>query len=350
MRERDGNLKFNNGEDRVSEYLSMLNKGMLFDELDDNYLKKAGLYDLLKDVAIPVSISESGDMTTSDIALNMGKIIGGDTNFIFKAQYIEYIKRTAGDQAVPMLTAEGAKFADRGEFELAAMYFRAALIIEPTAKNPLYLYGRVCKECYESEDKDETYVGRFKAESLEAFEILTIMHPEFSMGYYFLGYAYLNLGLYMKAKLTWEDFLKYIDEDEVFSREEQSDEKYRLKEDIQTLLKELNDPVMIENGCNLILSGDFQNGKRILENYCNGRYENWWPLWYHLGVAEKSLSNTEDAVEHFKKALVLSPSNTDIMKELADIYEALGDEQNAEKYLKKIDIVNENMAQEICEK
>lgn len=337
-------MQFNNGEDRISEYLSMLNQGMLFDELDDRYLKKMGMYELLDGIPIPVSVDENGEMTTADIAINMARVVGGDTNFIYKDQYLEYIKKISGDQAVPMLTAEGAKAADTGNSELACMYFRAALLIDPKARNPLYLYGRACKECYEDDAKEEAYVGRFKAESLEAFEILTIIHPKFSMGYYFLGYAYLNLGLYMKAKLTWEDFMKYSEEDEIYIGNE--DETINLTEEIRERLNDLEEPVLIENGCNLIISGDFKDGKEILERFCKGRYEDWWPLWYHLAVAEVSLGNFDAAERNYKKALVLSPSNTEIMTELTDLYVSVGDEVNAEKYRKKIDIVRNNLLSE----
>lgn len=347
MRERGGILSFNKGEDRISKYLSMLNQGMLFNELDDNYLEATGLNDILKDVPVPICINKNGEMTTADIVLNMARIIGGDTNFRYKNQYLEYIKRIAGEKATLMLTTEGAKSADIGNYELACMYFRAALLIEPTARDPLYLYGRACKGCYEAGNEEEEYVGRFKAESTEAFEILTIMHPKFSMGYYFLGYAYLNLGLYMKAKLTWEEFLKYIEE-ELYDRQE--DEIAELKKDILRRLEDLEEPIIIENGCNLIITGEFQKGIDILQKFCKGKHENWWPLWYYLGVAELSLGNHTVAEKHFKKALKFSPSNIKIMQELIGIYTYLKDRRNIEKYTKKIHIVRKNLKDETCDK
>lgn len=340
-------MNFNKGEDRISKYLSMLNRGMLFDELDDAYLESAGLIDIIKDVPIPISINKNGEMTTADITLNMARIIGGDTNFTYKNQYLEYIKKIAGEEAAPMLTAEGAKSADTGNYELACMYFRTALIIDPAAKEPLYLYGRACKECYEAGNEEEEYVGRFKAESLEAFEILTIMHPEFSMGYYFLGYAYLNLGLYIKAKLTWDDFLKHVEEESYTGQEDEVEE---LKKDILRRLEDLEEPVIIETGCNFIISGEFQRGIDILTKFCKGKYENWWPLWHYLGVAEVSLGNHTVAEKHFKKALKFSPSNIEIMQELIEIYTYLEDTTNIEKYTKKIHIVRKNLENEICEK
>ena len=66
--------------------------------------------------------------------------------------------------------------------------------------------------------KGREYIGRYKAESLDAFERLTLKKPDFDMGFYFLGYGYLNLGLYVKAKLTWETFM------ELSENQEQKDE------------------------------------------------------------------------------------------------------------------------------
>ena len=324
----------------------MLNMGMLFDELSETYLEKAGVKDIIGGVPVPVNPGEDGELSTLSIALNMARVIGGDENYPYVEQYIEYIKHIAGEEAVQLIISEGAKAADRGEFEVACMFFRAALIIDPHSLTALYLYGRSCKEAYEREAEEsmgetgenadliEGYIGSFKAESMESFELLTMMHPEFDMGYYFLGYAYLNLGLYTKAQITWETFRKL---------HEEADE---LKKDVDEMLGRLGDPVVIEQGCNRVMSGDYQGGKALLEPYMEGSYEQWWPLWYHLGIAEEALGNTEAAINRFKKALTFTPSNTDIMRELVELYKAVGDETNAEKYSKKIEIIQTNIEEE----
>ena len=67
------------------------------------------------------------------------------------------------------------------------------------------------------------------------------------MGFYFLGYAYLNMGLYIKAQLTWKDFLALIEGDE-------SEEKKAMREEIEERLADLEEPVLIETGYNCILS------------------------------------------------------------------------------------------------
>lgn len=312
----------------------MLNMGMLFDELSEDYLTQAGVKDIIGGVPVPVNPGEDGELSTLSIALNMARVIGGDSNYPYAEQYIKYIKHIAGDDATKMLISEGAKAADAGQVEIACMYFRAALAIDQKSLTALYLYGRACKEAYEQEDIDEERLGNFKAESMEAFELLTMLHPEFDMGYYFLGYAYLNLGLYTKAQITWETFKKlHAEQDELIT-------------EVEERLTQLTDAVAIEQACNKIMSGDYLGGKNILEKYMEGSYSQWWPLWYYLGVAESALGDSKTAIERYKQALVYSPSNIEIMKELIELYVALGDKENFEKYTSKIKIIMSNIEAE----
>jgi tetratricopeptide (TPR) repeat protein len=223
----------------------------------------------------------------------------------------------------------------------------------------MYLYARVCKACSEadpdgegSEELSEDYKGSFKAESMEAFELLTMIHPGFAMGYYYLGYAYLNMGLYLKAKLTWEDFMRLSscagDETDDQSYGLSDDQIQDLRKEISDMLRDLEDPVNIERGCNMIMSGDYLGGIEILNGYREGRYEYWWPLWYYLGIAESSLGHTKEAEDCYKRVLRLSPSNIEAMEELAAIYAMAGDEVNAAKYRNKIEIVRKNAASEMA--
>jgi len=319
--------------------------GMLFDELSDDYLRSAGVLDILKGVPVPIAIDDDGHMTTFSIASKMAKIIGADKTYPYADKYMAFIDRVTQDRSVQFFISEGARAADEEKFEEACMMFRAALTKEPKSQDALYLYGRACQGAYEREELDEDYVGNFKAESLEAFELLTVLHPNFAMGYYFLGYAYLNLGLYTKARLTWEKFIELTANPDIKRVAEMKD-RVELRDEINERLLSLNDPVIIENACNQIMSGDFLNGRDTLMKFREGRYETWWPLWYYLGVAEESLGNAVDAIKAYKKALVLSPSNTDVMQELSKLYLAVGDEENSEKYRKKIEVVKSNIEAE----
>ena len=343
-------------KDRIAGYLGPLNNDMLFGELSDDFLQMMGGREILSGIPVPVSQGENGQISVKAIVLDMAKVIGGDPDFIYADKYLAYIKAAAGDQTEPMLVSEGARLADEGRYEESCMLLRTALAVEPKSRAALYLYGRACKACYEiaaeSDDsgKGEAYIAAFKAESMDIFEVLTMLHPDFAMGYYFLGYAYLNLGLYLKTKLTWDDFMKYsssADENESGLDDNQLED---LRREISGMLLDLEEPVTIEKGCNQIMGGDFAGGRDTLIRFREGRYENWWPLWYYLGVAEASLGNAEEAIADLRKVLTLSPSNTDVMDELAQLYEAVGDTANAAKYRNKILVVQNNMKLEMEEK
>lgn len=339
-------------EDRISKYLVEKNKEMLFDELSHEYLEHAGVDDILGGIPIPLTFDEEG-MSTLTIAVGMARIIGGDSNFKYAPQYLEYINRTLGEVAPKVLVSEAAKEGSLCEYLNACTLCRAALMLDQQSCDALYLYARACKDAYECcDEEDEAYVGSFKAESLESFELLTMLHPDFAMGYYFLGYSYLNLGLYLKAQLTWQEFMELTEgmlnsEGSTSDRPEDKAVNYgKLREEISERLEALEEPIVIENAVNKVLSGDYLGGKELLAKYTTGRYSDWWPLWYYLGIADASLGKAEEAATDFKTALKYSPSNIEVMEELCNLYEKIGDMSNYEKYLKKIEIVKSNIEAE----
>ena len=338
--------------DRISRYLSPRIHDMVFAELSPGYLERTGSAGILSGIPVPVNAAADyggGAADVRSIVLDMARVTGSDPCFVYADKYAEFIKHAAGESAAPMLISEGARSADAGDLEDACMLLRAALRIEPDSREALYLYARACKEIYESEPLsapdgmgDEEKIGMFKAESMDSFEILTMLHPDFAMGYYFLGYAYLNMGLYLKAQLTWKEFLEHSSGKELYSHEMDDDLTAALRDEISERIEELEAPVEIERGCNMIMSGDFQGGKAVLDGFREGRYAEWWPLWYYLGSAESALGRKDEAADCFKRVLRISPSNTDAMEELSAIYALTGDEENALKYRKKIDIVRSN--------
>ena len=248
-----------------------------------------------------------------------------------------YIIRTFTKDFAKPLINEGIEAAAKSDFDYACICFRGALLIDPDSSDALYCYGRACKDSYETGEGEE-YVGRYKAESLEAFEKLTIKSPEFDMGFYFLGYGYLNMGLYVKAKLTWQTFLTL------------SKDKER-KEEVQGWLDKLVEPVKIEEGYNDVLAGRLEEGIEILSAYRDDeRFNTWWPLWYYLGVAYGQLGESEEAEQCYLRVLKLSPSNLQAMEALEELYKNSGNEQMAEKYHKKMEVVKHNIELDKAEK
>lgn len=322
----------NTKTDKVGEYLVHHLDNMLFDELSEEYLKKAEMTDILKGVPIPFKTSQITGNSTSTlmIASNMAYVIGCDRKFRYRDNYLAYIAKCFPHDFEKPLLNEGVKAAQDENPETACIYFRAALQIAPDSQDALFLYARACKDAYEKGD-GEDYIGTFKAESLEMFEKLTIRYPEFDQGFYFLGYGYLNLGLYTKAKLTFDEFMRISKEGE-------------LRAEVAEVLDKLTDPCKIEGGINDIIAGRYDRGVMVLEPYTkDDRFSTYWPMWYYLGVAYREGGNPDEAERHLVTCLRYSPSNTDVMKELVGIYEEKGDEVKAKKYRDKITLVEQNM-------
>lgn len=320
-------------QDRMGEFLRPYVNDYIFDELSDNYLEKAGVKDILSGVPVPVKKTELTGLTNLKIAQNMATIIGCDINFKYRDNYVQYIIRSFTKDFIKPLLNEGIDSAAKKDYDYACICFRAALLIDPESADALYCYGRACKDSYEI-GEDEDYIGRYKAESLDSFEKLTLKKPDFDMGFYFLGYAYLNLGLYVKAQLTWKEFLKLTSDS-------------TLIEEINEWMPKLEDPVKIEEGYNDVLSGRYAEGIVILEGYRDDeRFNTWWPLWYYLGAAYSQTGDLHKAEEAFKQVLTLSPSNLEAMDELVEIYVANNEPEKAKKYSEKIALIQKNNAED----
>lgn len=392
-------------EDRIGCYLLPHVEEFVFDELSDSYLDRAGIADILMGVPIPIRKTAMTGLTTLDIARNMAFVIGCDPNFDYTENYIAYILRVFGKKFAEGLVGDGVDAAQKNDYDYACIQFRAAMQIDPENVDALYCYGRACKDSYEL-GEDEEFVGRYKAEALEAFEQVTIRRPDFAEGFYFLGYGYVNLGLYMKAKLTWEEYMRLTepdvnaagsdeasaapdeapaDSDEASAAPDEAsaaakrEQTRKLREEIRMRLDSLKEPVEIEKGYNMVLSGRYAEGIEKLSEYKEGKFADWWPLWYYLGVAYNQLSEIEarsrigsdgsetgeacegdgnivngrdfaqKAAEHFLHVLKLSPSNIETMEELVGLYRRLGDTEKADKYERKIRVVKDNAAQDRAE-
>ena len=318
-------------QDRIKEYLVGKLDGFFFDTLSNDYLRRADIADFMRGVPIPLrseDIARMKEFGTVRIADAMAFVIGCDPEFKYRDAYIRYINKFFPDQFPKLLVQQGADKAKEEDFETACVYFRAALQIDPDFMDAQYCYARALHDAYENGTGEE-YVGVFKAESLRAFETLAEKWPDFDEGYYYLGYAYLNLGLYQKAALTFQRFLSLTKNEEA-------------RKEVQDLSEKLAEPCRIEEGCNAIISGRLESGIEILSVYKDDpRYNAWWPLWYYLGAAYRALGLTQDALDAFQQVLKLSPSNAETMQQLVEIYEADGFDEMAEKYRKKIAVVEQ---------
>ena len=227
---------FSGKNDKVGQYLTHLLDDYVFDCLSDKYLKRTDSGRIMRGVPVPFRKADlnGGTISSLNIARNMAFVMGCDPTFKYAKNYLAFIKQKFPKDFEKPIIGEGADCAEKGQHEEACALFRGALIINPDSRDALFCYARACKDAYDNGQGDD-YIGTFKAESLRLFEELTLKFPDFDGGFYYLGFAYVNLGLYMKSKLTFETFMKLSDDAEA-------------KKEVADILTKLEEPVKIE-GC-----------------------------------------------------------------------------------------------------
>ena len=321
-------------EDKLKPYLESEIKGMLFDELAEDFLEKNGL-EFMKGVSVPLraeDLTKGADVT--QLADNMAMVMGADVHFKYTSQYIKFMAKCFNEKLVSVMSGTGGTNLINEQYRKACIYYRAALLLDSKDRDAIFGYACCCREWYLSleGDDEQELVAILKAEATEYFEWCMVLYEDFAPSYYFLGYAYLNAGQYTKASLVWQDFIE---------RADRSKDAEIVKE-IEERVESLKEPVKIEAGINHIISGRYEEGLKVLEPYVGGEYDSWWPLHFYLASAYRELGALNEAVEGFRRVLALSPSHEESAQALADLYAELGDAEMSEKYLNKLRIFEQN--------
>ncbi len=313
------------------DYLKLLLKDFVFEVLDEKFYKDKHISNLMRNVPVPLKLQWIKNLKTTtidfkDIIRNMILVVGADPDFKYAEHYKLFMFGLYKDSLVNNVLADGKEFFEKKEFDKAFVNFNYLLSLEKDNGEFHYYYGMASREIY-LQGGEEDLVGTFKAEALKSFEKATLLSPELPQPYYFLGYSYLNLGMYLKASITWKTFVELIEDGQQ-------------KEEIKLRLEELKEPVEIEQGCNYIISGNFETGRETLLKYSqSSKYENWWPMYFYLGIASLELAKYEESIEFLKKVLRLDSSNIETMELLVKNYALLGDLENQKKYLDKIELI-----------
>lgn len=328
----ESEIFFRKRPDRVGIYFKKYLDNFIFDEFSASFIKKSeGKLDFMKGVPIPLRKEDLEEFKSDNglsmliIAENMAWIIGIDPKFKYAEQYIEYMKANFGKKIDSYLSKEAKDAGELEKYDDSAIHFRASLCVHPDYLDSMYGYARSCRKLYE-ESNDPEYIGKFKAEAFDYFELTTQIFPKFAQAYYYLGYMYLNMGLYSKAELTWKTFI-------------QKSQNGKDRKEVKERIKQIQVPLHIEQGYNHVIAGRWADGIEILEGYLQTDYKEWWPLSYYLGVAYANTGKKKDAIHRLEWVLKLNPSHVETMHELADIYEKSGSMDKVKKYRDKAKLI-----------
>ena len=130
--------------DKIRSFLIEKNKDLLFDELSERFLESGNLKDILTGIPVPITGDATDSFTNLTIAMGMARVIGADPDFRYAEAYRACLRRMYGENAEKVLISEGAKAGGSGDYEMACIYFRTALQLNPGSRDALYLYGRAC--------------------------------------------------------------------------------------------------------------------------------------------------------------------------------------------------------------
>jgi len=324
--------------DRIGKYFKKYMAKFIFVEFSKEFLKGTKVEEIMSGVPVPLrkrdvkEFAGGKGLMPNHLAENMAWVMGSDPQFKYNDAYVKYMLKMFNNKIVEQMLKMGRDAAEIEDYDNACIHFRACLCVNPTYMHAMYSYAKVCRNMYEKSSNKE-YVGRFKAESMSYFELLTELYPRFAQAYYYLGYAYLNIGLYSKANAAWKLFLR------------QSKTSKDIKE-IRNRIEQIKDPMRIEEGYTEILAGRYENGIEILEPFLERKYKDWWPLHYYLGVAYGKTNRIGEAVGRFKNVLALNGSHLETMEELLSIYKSQEDKENITKYENKIKLIRADLARE----
>ena len=325
-------------EDKLKDYLAAEIKELLFDELSEDYIERNAL-DFLKDIPVPLTAKDIVDskedgLALTEIADNMARVIGADTHFPHTGAYLRFFARFFSEKLTDVMTARGGRLLSEEKYRSACVYFRTALILDPSDLKAVFGYACTCRQWYLSLEGDieaEALIAILKAEALEYYEDCCMIFPDFAEAYYFRGYAYLNEACYARANSVWKRFMALAGD----AHEEE-------RAEIAERLEALEEPVKIEAGVNEMIAGRIEKGLSILEPYVESSYSEWWPLHYYLAEGYRALGLTDEAIEGYRRVIALSPSNVESNRALGELYASQGNAEMAEKYLGKADLIEKN--------
>ncbi|MFA5528143.1 MAG: tetratricopeptide repeat protein [Peptostreptococcales bacterium] len=319
----------------IEKYLKVYMEDFMFIEIGQQVTESKKDISFLKDVPIPISvervahqIQKEGFERVPFDAMVKGMIytLGVDKEFKYNEAYKKFLY-LAHPEIVNYILYQGVQLAEEEKYVDAIIHFRAVLVLEENNLNAMVNYGKCCSDIHDT-SKDLEEKKTFKQEALNTFESILDSHPDYPVAYYYLGYLSVNQKTYQKAKIYWKKFLELSDDEDK-------------KEEIMVKLAQIEDYVIYERGYTHILNSEFAKGLELLLQL-EERHKEWWNLLFFIGLAYRNLKRMEEAIEYFKRVLILKPSQRDTINELGLCYTSIFDLKAAEKYFKKALILGED--------
>lgn len=298
-------------------------------------------FDFPEGIPLPVRLHEIvGDIKDhnlehfSSITLVEGMIrmLGIDSETPHRQIYLDALKAYQPD-ILDVILAKGMAAASEEAYDEAMLLFRTAIQLEPGHKDALYNYGRSLADLSQKHEGTRLETALID-EAIEVFETLAELDPNLAESLYQLGFLYANKKAYIRAADCWQRALalELTDDQEM---------------EIRTLLIQLEDKRIYEEGYQAVLKGYNQDGLELLSSL-EEKYPEWWNLFFFIGLAYKGQEQYEDAASAFLRVEQLHPGHPETQNELAICYMMLMRYQDAEGHLAKGIGLDPESAEMLC--
>jgi len=288
---------------------------------------------LIMDIVDKVNGVGSEDLNTANIMRGMAFMVGVEYDFQFNEYYKKVLKII--DENIGMrLLGIALEMADNGDRGTAIIYLRAARQILGDDLSVIYNYGRCCDELGNLGGDDSLEEKEYLNEAFETFKYIVEKYPDSPLGYYHLGFYFVNSKQYQKAIDIWGEALKH----------ELGDEK---RMEVLKYLNAITAKADYEKGYNLVLDGRAQEGlEKLLP--LEEEHSDWWNLMFFIGLGYRMLKDYEKAIQYFQKVTVLNTGHVETFNEIGLCYMSLGYFDQALKVFEEAAKMHPSNAEIIC--
>lgn len=295
----------------IDKYFEENNKNLTFIELKKrNYIKLNEVS--LSGVPLPIITDElikeisSGNLENE---VNMIHIIDGiiylmgiDKDFKYMDKYL-IILESYKENMIDYIYGKALQKIYNKELDFGGIFLRTLLNLEPNNVNARFNYALVLEEIGRlNNEKDIDGNDEFINASTDELETILDIDDKYSLAYYKLGFHYKYYEQFIKAKLTWNKFLMF-DEDE--------DRHQEIREEIEMIESSVN----FETGLTYITYNQYDKALIAFEKLLP-KHENDWNVLYLIGMCYKGLGDLNTAIDYLNTALELNDEEPDLYNEI----------------------------------
>jgi len=337
-------------KNRIEKYLLERSEDLVFITIEESGELNLDGYDIPSDgLKVPIKsevLVKSIKDNKAQEELNMVSMVdamiyiqGIDSGFAFNNEYDKFIdafsKKVSFDK-MQYMGYMSTKAYDRGEPTEAIIYIRSFLRQAPNDVMALYQYAIICQELSLRYQKDEKLkeMNDFLLEALESLEKIIEIDDNFALAYYQLGFHYSNQSQFLKTKLIWQRAIDLGIEDDLVA-------------ELQDNLEKMDFKVRYEQGYNLVLQGNPQEGLDYLLPLEEGNPD-WWNLLFMIALAYKNMGEIGQAKTYLEKILMMRPTQVDSLVEMALCYASEGNLEVAIDYLSRAAKIKKDDPEILC--